>query len=267
MSQATPASPAWRQISTIIADFLLRVCVPLYWHDQDAGWPRTVRGGSSFVMRFPDRLVGVTAAHVVDIYYQEAAQVRRLTSQLGKIAFDLHEKVLDLDAEADIATFSVSQEEMARIGAPAFDCRTEWPPPVPQAGSPIGLIGFPEQLILPKEIASAEFPAYGALTIADDVSERDIIVTVDPTREVPLARSAALPPLGMNLSGCSGGPAVFHTFRSGMLVWHPVGIVIGGAGDRPEGAMQEFDIIRLRRINSIRSDGTIERRSSGWLPD
>jgi hypothetical protein len=56
------------------ADLALQVARPLLWHAVREPWPKQLAGGSCFVLRFKDRLVGVTANHVV--VAQEAAGVR-----------------------------------------------------------------------------------------------------------------------------------------------------------------------------------------------
>jgi hypothetical protein len=73
------------------------------------------------------------------------------------------------------------------------------------------------------------------------------------------------PPLGFNMSGCSGGPALMHGIQNGLHRWFLSGFIIRGSGIS-EGDAQEFDIVRLRRIHFIKSDGTLSRALSGWLP-
>jgi hypothetical protein len=110
--------------------------------------------------------------------------------------------------------------------------------------------------------------ALGMLTTVDHITDREIVVIYDPAQAPmePLSGLAPAPPPRLNISGCSGGPAILHGMRRGLHRWFPVGAIVGGSGTASEGAAREFDLIRIRRIDCIRPDGKIERRSAGWLP-
>jgi hypothetical protein len=254
-----------------IAAFGLKVCRPLFWHDGPSRWPKEVRGASCFVMRFQERLVGVTAAHVVNEFRAAAARTSTLVCQLYNISFDLETAIIDIDNDLDIATFAVSEDELTSSGAIAIDCGMRWPPPVPKPGSPIQLVGYPEIIRLVNEDLSGIYEAYGALTTVDHVTDRDLLVIYDPAQSPvqPLEDAVAgLPPPRFDMSGCSGGPAIAHGEVGGLHRWFPVGIIVAGSGDvGSDGVTKEFDMIRVRRIDRIRPDGTIDRTSSsGWLP-
>jgi hypothetical protein len=213
-----------------------------------------MRGGSSFIVRFGDRLIGITAAHVVQVYRNDREQNPALVCQLRLMPFALHDAVIDCDLNLDIATFALSEDELRQIEGTAVDCTGEWPPPPPT------------RKILRETYAdrSALFSAYGGLS-----GDRDILLTFDPAREQSMVKGLPLPPLGLNMSGCSGGPVLINGERNGLLRWFPAGIIIGGSNrDSKEerGEAEAFDTIRVRRIHFVREDGTIERPSSGWLP-
>jgi hypothetical protein len=65
-----------------IQDFLIKSCKVIYWHDRNWPPPKPLRGGSCFVLRFPHRLVGVTARHVVQAYREAKPQIATLVCQL-----------------------------------------------------------------------------------------------------------------------------------------------------------------------------------------
>jgi hypothetical protein len=182
--------------------------------------------------------------------------------------FDLHNAVIDHDENIDIATFFISENELKEIEGTAIDCTGQWPPPEPARMRAISLAGFPESLRVTHPDRSADFLAYGGLPAIEDFTERDILLTYDPAREQRLA-GLPLPPLGLNMSGCSGGPALMHGERNGRHRWFPVGIMVAGpnrdTGDQ-RGEAQTFDMIRIRRLHFVRQDGTIERPVPGWLP-
>jgi hypothetical protein len=251
-----------------ISDFTLKVCRPLYWHDRRVPFPKEMRGGSCFVLRFADRLVGVTAAHVIDIYRDDRKQNPHLISQLRTAEFELNDAIIDHDPKLDIATLAVTQSLLEDIGAIAIDCTGHWPPPEPAKMRAMSVCGFPETQRVTFPDKTGAFQAYGGLPAIEDFSERDILLTFDPNREQPL-HGLPLPPLGMNLSGCSGGPGLMHGQRNGLHRWFPVGTIVRGP-NRDTGAdrgdAEAFDTITLRRIHFIREDGTLDRPEPGWLP-
>ena len=127
------------------------------------------------------------------------------------------------------------------------------------------LAGFPEIIRVVRPDRSADFNAYGALPAIEDVTDSEIIFTYEPRRDTRL--HGPKPPLGFNLSGCSGGPVLLHGMRRGLHRWFPVGLITGGPSGAGTGESASFDIIRARRIDCLRPDGTLEKSpSGGWLP-
>lgn len=251
-----------------VSKFTLRVCTPLYWHDRRVPFPKDMRGGSCFILRFGERLIGVTADHVLQIYQSDRAKNPAIVCQLRLMEFALHDAVIDHDTNLDIATFAVSESQLKEIEGMAIDCTGQWPPPAPMRMRAVSLAGFPEKLRVTYANRSADFAAYGGLSAIEDFSEREILLTFDPTREQTLG-GLPLPPLGLNMSGCSGGPVLMHGVRNRLHRWFPVGIIIAGpnrdTGDE-RGDAEAFDTIRVRRIHFLRQDGTIDRPEPGWLP-
>ncbi|WP_166121483.1 hypothetical protein, partial [Acetobacter farinalis] len=74
------------------------------------------------------------------------------------------------------------------------------------------------------------------------------------------------PPLGYNMSGCSGGPVLMHGDRKGLHRWFIVAMVIRGPNGAGKGDAGVFDIITLRRIDAIQPNGKIKQDPVGWLP-
>jgi hypothetical protein len=254
-----------------IAAFTLAVCTPIYWHDRRVAFPKDVEGGSCFVLRFDGGLVGVTAAHVLDAHNTARQANSALVCQLRLMEFAFHDAVIDTNSDLDIATFRLSEFELAEIKGTAIDCRGSWPPPVPTTMQAVSLAGFPEVMRLTFPDRSCVFQAYGALTAVEDVSDREIVFSYDPAREKSLG-GLDLPPLGLNMSGCSGGPVILHGTRNGLHRWFPVGIINAGskrdgtASQIDRGDARDFDIIRARRLHFVREDGSIDVPPVGWLP-
>ncbi len=269
-SQPAPLTPPREVLDELFA-FTLRVCTPLYWHDRRVPFPKKFVGGSCFVLRFGERLVGVTAAHVVQAYQVYRQEVPTSVCQLRLMPFALHAAIIDCDPDLDIATFGLSETELIKIDGVPVDCRGQWPPPQPMEMRAVSLAGFPHELIVTAADRSAVFNAYGALTAIESFTDREILFTFDPSRDQSVG-GLPLPSLGLNMSGCSGGPALMHGTKNGLQRWFPVGVIhVGPKRDAPEpiarGEAEAFDMIRVRRINFLREDGTINRPSDGgWLP-
>jgi hypothetical protein len=201
---STTNSPLPLEALKEIADFTLRICTPLYWHDRRTLFPKEVEGGSCFILRFSDRLVGVTAAHVLQAYHAARQQIPTLLCQLRSMPFELHNAIIDCDHDLDIATFELSDAELTKMDCTPVDCTGQWPPPPPIPRRFVSFAGFPQAMHVTRADRSATFGAYGALSVVEDASDRDILLTYDPARDQSFG-GLPLPRLGWNLSGCSGG--------------------------------------------------------------
>jgi hypothetical protein len=255
-----------RRFHEQVSAFTLQVCTPIYWHDRQALFPKEIRGASCFILRFGERLIGVTANHVIDEYKKAQARIPTLVCQLRMMPFDLADAIIDSNDELDIATFRLTESELKQAKGVPVDCTNQWPSPTPDHMRAISLAGFPEIIRQIYSNRTAEFRAYGALIPVESVNDREIITIYDPALARPLAGCPNMPPLGFNMSGCSGGPVLMHGERNGLHRWFPVGLIVGGRGNEASGETAGFDMIRIRRIHFVNPDGTITRLSSGWLP-
>jgi hypothetical protein len=261
---SSPYPPRVTTLANVVAAFTMKVARPLIWHNVRESWPKRLLGGTCFILRFDAGLIGVTAEHVIKGFEKDAKKPGvKIVCMLRTVPFDLIDAIVDRDAELDIATFSVTEDQLTRSEAVAIDCRAEWPPPEPGMGTALSLAGFPEEL--KKASSSVEFRAYVSQLFVEDVTEREIIATYEPQRDTRVRAAPEFPDLGANLSGCSGGPALMHVEHNGLLRCFPVGIIVASVPGSAAAGFG-FDIIRIRRIDVIREDGTINRPSNDWLP-
>jgi hypothetical protein len=242
-----------------VAALTLRVARPLIWHDKTEGWPKVLDGGTCFLLRFDEGIVGVTANHVVAAFEDAVVKNPNVVCQLRTVLFDLRTSSIDRDEDLDIATFRVSEAEAAGTEATVLDCRGNWPPPMPDAMRALSICGYPEHMRVTAADRSAEFQAWGALAAVESTTDREILITYDPARDRSSRWAMTLPPLGLNLSGCSGGPVLMHGTRNGLHRWFPVAMVIAGPKDGKQGLFTDIDLIRLRRIHIVQPDGSISR--------
>lgn len=263
-------TPELQAVHKEIAALTLQVARPLIWHDRTEGWPKQLDGGTCFFLRFERGIIGITANHVISAFESAVVANPNTVCQLrNSPAFDLAGAIIARNAARDIATFAVSEPVLSHIEAIPLDCRGSWPPPEPQNLWLLSVCGFPESMRRPRADRSAEFQAWGALAAVECVSRDEILITYDPAVVQPAAWAPSLPPLGFNLSGCSGGPVLVHGTRNGLHRWFAVGLIAEGPREQAkQGTASEFDIIRLRRIDIIQPDGTIKESmqgTGGWL--
>jgi len=249
-----------------ITQAALRWGRPIWWYDWQQPFEQlSISGASCFVLRSKTRCFGVTAAHVVEAIMEARSRTASLDCRIGLMPLYLPAVIIDWDRKLDIATFAISDQQVRNSGIQPFDISIHWPPPegLVARQMPIQLVGFPEQL---REIDyaghSVACRAYGALALVEDYSDREIITIYDPKQCVG---EPSLLPLGFNLSGCSGGPAVIHQTLNKIHRWYPVGMILRGPKDS-EGDATMFDMIRVRRIDCIDEEGRIGHANTGWLP-
>jgi len=239
---------------------------PIWWYDWQQPFEKLkITGASCFVLRFKTGYIGVTATHVVNELFKARQHTASLACLIQLTHLNILNAIIDADNELDIATFRISEEKVRSSGVHAFDVSDQWPPEIQiKHQMPIQLVGFPECL---REIDYAgglvNCGAYQALALVEDYSEREIIVIYDPEQS---RGSPSLLPLGFNMSGCSGGPAVIHHTRNFIHRWYPVGLILRGPHGQGEGDSANYDMIRIRRIDCIEPDGHIRVPGTGWLP-
>ncbi len=243
---------------------------PIIWHDRTKNWTKTINGATCFFIQYGDNVFGITANHVVATYIDEFQLNTNLVCQLkDSFIFDLIKNIIDRDEKTDLATFSVPMEILKNIDVLPIDCSGMWPPPDLCDSASISACGFPKLGHFINSALSGIFEAWGALAIIESYTEKEILFTYDPNVTNVADWAPKAPPLGINMSGCSGGPVLMHCIRNGIHRWFPVALITDGPkGDHKKGEMESFDIIRARRINIIDKYGKIkrEKENMGWLP-
>lgn len=248
-----------READNHFSAHMLRVARPFFWHVNK----RNIRGGSAFVLLFERGYVAVTCNHVLEEYEEALKADAQTMCQLGKCQVWPEKSLIDRDKRLDIATFEVLESEIKQADVHPIDCRNHWPPRDVAEGDAIKLTGFLDELR-----TAFDMPAWGALAVADVITQTDIITIYDPDKALLTGLSVPKPPIGLNMSGCSGGPCFLVKTVNGIMGWYPVGMIY--RGPRKEGVdageFASFDQIRIRRLRFLKSDGTIEDQG-GWLPN
>lgn len=183
-----------------------RSCAPLFWHRPHGGQPGPIlHNGTITFMRTPQRLLGVTAAHVINEYVADNASEPVLL-QIGDAALNPPD-IIDVSARVDLATVAISESDIRAAGKSIVPLSV-WPPMVPQEGRGILLGGYPGNERRQIEPGAAEWGLFTALGIARTVVHPQITWLVE--REWA---SGDLPE-NADLGGISGGPLI-GLFESG----------------------------------------------------
>ena len=253
------------QAAAAVSAYMLTVARPLFWH---IGVPNDgpLRGASTFILQFPARHVAVTADHVIAQYLDALASDRRTICQIGQCQVWPEAKLIARSAALDIATFEIDPAKLAEMGAVAFDCRSTWPPLEVCEGDTLTLAGYLDTRRHKIRRGYYEHEAWGGHGVADAVSDREIVTVYDPATTFASNDGVAKPPLGFNMSGCSGGPVILVKVVKGLMRCVPAGFIFKGADGKAEGEFASFDRIHIRKLHFIQPDGTIAESDTGWLP-
>jgi hypothetical protein len=246
---------------------MLKVARPLFWHVgvANSGIPR---GATAFILRFDERLVAVTADHVMQQYLDAIRTDQRMLCQLGKIRIWPENSIIDRSKTSDIATFGITERELRDGEAVAVNCSgAAWPPPEIVEGDTISMAGFLDEHRVKYGPAHYEMRAWGAHGVADRVTSRDIVTLYEPERVHEPNAEIPKPPLGFNMSGCSGGPVFLIKSINGFLRSRIIGLIYRGPKGKAEGELAGSDRIFIRRIHNLNRDGTINEPETGWLPN
>jgi hypothetical protein len=252
-----------------VAVHTLKIARPLIWHDVHEPWPKRLCGGTCFILRFDLGLVGITANHVIEVFEEERTRSAGIVSFLRTVPIDLTGTIIDRDRNLDIATFSVTERQLIGSEAIPIDCRGQgWPPPMPDPGRELSFAGYPNALKKTMAHDEIKFEAFVSLTRAEDTTLQDIVAIFDPTRDIRALAAPEFPDIGINLSGCSGGPVLMHTERRGLHRWFPVALILQGPRATLDGPPRSYDTFRFRRLDFVNADGSIRHRPDvGWLPN
>ena len=237
-----------RQIANYVA--------PIFWVKRAADGSGEINNGSIFFVDAGSGLFAVTACHVFNGYQDakessvEISSCHIVPNTFGapgreSVPFDLEARLIDCDADADIATFQVLPEEMDSIGSTVL---TAWPPRTPEKDLGIGFAGFPGRARQFASPQTLEFGVYSALSIATEINDRRISCQIQREHIVDLPGFPGLPG-EFDTAGLSGGPLLTHMEKNGIYYWCLGGVI--------QDASYKWEIISASRADRLEADGTI----------
>lgn len=222
-------------------------CAPVYWYRNAETRPLEIcDSGTVTFINTGERIIGVTAAHVVDGAVKAAAGYD-VTIQIMDARIEYLD-VIGIDRRLDLATIAFERRHLDAMGK-TISPLTGWPPLVPEEGRGIMLAGYPGA---DRIIAAPKDVIWGLCTIlgiARRVSDEQITWLLEREHGVSDGKIPDLPP-NHKLGGISGGPLVgwFET-KGGLAYPRLCGIV--------SEASAEFENVIAKRADFIRADGTI----------
>ncbi len=249
--------------------FVASLTAPLYWIIKE-GKQFRARNGSVFFMDAGNGLFAVTAQHVIAGLRQDALLSRVVACQIGHdfpLELSGKNQIIDEHEEIDIATFNISERDVAAIGKTVLrGCQMGWPPWTPQVETGItycGYAGSETWCLSPTEYSFGTVIAGG---IASSVSERDVSTLIDRESEIPIMDLSS-PPDNFDFGGISGGPMLMMVERNGLRLWALAGVIYQGpnpSSDKNQ-SIHGVQIIRARRAHFILPDGKLDRQRWGSI--
>lgn len=240
--------------------------VPFLWTLRESSGQYKFKGGTAFFLDAGEKIIAVTASHVVDECLGDSRSSSFGGCTLGSengmpVAFRLEDRLIDRHPVIDIATFHVTPEEIQQTGREILKgyYHPNWPPPLPQKDRGVTFCGFPgigRHWLSSKEIALGRIAFSGVATNCHELA-----ISVQIERE-NLFRVLGNEPLSenYNFGGISGGPVIAIIQTPTIRSWMPAGVVI--QGPNPSGLVGEsisgLEIIRARPVHFIKSNGELD---------
>jgi hypothetical protein len=243
-------------------EFVMSMTAPLYWIVREGKGYR-VRNGSTFFLNAGEGVFAVTANHVIEGWKRDCDVGNVVALQLGldlPIDFDGQNAIIAAHEEIDIATFRISEQEIASIGKTVLTgYQRAWPPLLPQQDRGVYFGGFPGVETIRLSRNERSFGASAGGGVASSVSERDVSSLIERSDLVPVL-GRGLPPENFNFGGISGGPMLSVIEQIGLRSWCLAGVIHEGPNPSLDAAqaIDGLEIIKARRAHFILPDGTLD---------
>jgi hypothetical protein len=241
------------------------LAAPIVWvHREESGIERYKNGTVSF-FDTGVAIFAVTACHVIDDCLTDVESSDFVQCMIGgdgrSLPIQLKERLVDKNSDIDLATLSISRQEVLDLGCiPLQGQQIAWPPPAAQLNHDVVLCGFPGRsrgLIAPKQIM------FGRIAIGSNVSSvHDSLISLHIERD-QMYRCLGDGNIAENFDfgGVSGGPVVQLSQRSGLRGWCAAGVIVDGPNpgdDLSQDAILDMEIFRARPIHFMKQNGSLD---------
>ena len=266
-------------------EFANSVCAPFFWAMHRNDGTEEIKNGSLFFLDTGQRVFVVTAAHVLKECLNDTRSRRFIQCMIAgprmNFPFSIGERVIDANADLDMATIHFTREEIERLGKTILHgYQHTWPPRLCEVEGPITYSGYPgsaRKLLGPREILWGIFSAAGIVTSANEIS---VSIQIDRANLKQILGDGTFVE-NYDFLGTSGGPLIAIIQTNIFRMWKPAGVIIQGPNpivDNSQSIMG-FELIKARPIDYILADGFLdndrwamnniqrhsaERRDSDW---
>lgn len=164
---------------------------------------------SCFGLRFRQRPLLVTAAHVYAKYIERKEADQSTFAQAGNLALRLEDRVLVNDGSLDIAIFDLKGADLGLLRSDLYECDSLVPPRKIDVGDFVQFCGYPayyKEQVAPREGSLAALAGFVEVCGSEEgrvycYRDRDYMIEFGP---------GELPPASEVLGGLSGGPVLFR---------------------------------------------------------
>jgi hypothetical protein len=269
MATEKEAKAILRGTARALLEFSATFVAPLYWPVQHPDGSVTARNGTAFFLQTKEALFGVTAAHVIEgpNSWREHCKAHgrtrlRLGGRAGQaVLFDWDARRVDINLEIDVATFTISPQEIARIGRTVYSgLQTQWPPAPPVDRQGVLYAGFPA---VGTKILSHEAVEFGVVCgtgLVSAINERDVHTLIEREYLEPVFSKEIIPE-DYVFGGISGAPLLQILLKeNGLLLNDLSGVIVSGpnVSDDAQESIPGFELISARRVRFIRPDGSLD---------
>jgi hypothetical protein len=235
------ATTVERAISASIAPFL--------WRERHENGDVKIRNRTVFFFESDGRTFMVTADHVFTAYLEARSRFGNFARcQIGNFRLDPENRLVARSAPLDVATFLISPEE---IGRTAYEERfpMSFDPMPPRRGKGVFFAGFPGLARRHLGEREVEHGIFTALTVADNVTDKEISGHSDRERQVDKTGRLTAPE-GYDMGGVSGAPLVTMVDSANLCYWRLGGVMTG--------FNTAYEIFYATRADFILPDGTLK---------
>jgi hypothetical protein len=234
----------------VVRQTAISYVAPLFWESSEQGTKENIMNGSLFFLDCGEGPFGVTACHVIDEYIKIKNEAPGITCQIMNLPFDPEDRLIDSDADIDLATFRISEEEIEKVGKEIIrGNQSSWPPSPPEIGGGMFLAGFPQSERIAKGNRELNFGAFPVIVPASSVNDREISALLERAHAISV-NGFPPPPEDFNWGGISGAP-VLAFVESNIVSWRLAGVILR--------RHLQFNILKIARADRILPDGRLSR--------
>lgn len=235
-------------LGDVYRNILKSSCLPIYWYEMNNS-PSILHNGTMTIMQTPEKLLGITAAHVLESF-KEDSKNKTLKLQLeNEVVDNILDRVINTSSTLDIATIELDISLLQKMSKDITPLN--FPPSVPRnSGGGIMLAGYPGIDRAEEGRLEVNFGLFTALGVVSSVTQEQITWRVE--REFHVTNSIPDLPVNHDLGGISGGPLIAWFESPNFITQYRLAGIISEA-------QSNLEYVVAKRADFIQSDGTLSQ--------